>query len=213
MNLSICITNKNRSIVEYSDKKLYLLINCLNNINKLTLTNLKIQIVISDWNSDDLDIENWIKENINNPIIEYVVVKIDGFFNRGKGLNIAFKNSKYDNILFLDADMLISNNMIIEGLKTLDTNNAFFPICYSYNDIDHNLGWWRKEGFGNCMVTRKMIVDIKGWRELDKWGKEDNIFIDNLKKKKYNIVRYNLMNFYHQWHPNDLAWKNKYAKK
>lgn len=208
--VSICITVKNRSKVEANGYTLNLFPNCIQSIVESVPGNIACEIVVSDWGSDDWPLDSWVK-NKAFPL-QVQIIPLEGAFSRGRGLNEAARFAKSDYLFFLDADMLVSSEIITAGIKYLDENKAFFPIVYSFYDSMHQDGWWRKEGFGNCMVTKKMFNEAGRWPDYKAWGKEDNDFYSKIGSVT-EIVREAVPGFYHQWHPDDLIWKNRYAEK
>lgn len=208
--LSICITVKNRSKVDAEGHTLYLFPNCIHSILASIPPGTPCEIVVTDWRSDDLPLETWLA-NAAYPV-PVRIIQQEGHFSRGKGLNEAAKQARGNYLFFLDADLLISYDVIENGLRCLGENKAYFPVVFSFEDIDQIKGWWRHEGFGNCMVTKQMFTATPGWPEYPAWGKEDIDFYSNIKSLS-DVVREEVSGFYHQWHPDDLIWKNRYAEK
>lgn len=163
------------------------------------------EIIIIDFNSDDTDYL-WLEEmNFN-----YKLIKINEHFNRGRGLNLGASYSTGENIFFIDVDMLISKELINQSNEILKTNKAFFPICFSYKSPDHVDGWWRDTGYGMVIVNKEYWEnnDIKWW-EKDSWGLEDSELFEKLKSVS---KRDRGVNFYHQWHSDDIDFKLKHYK-
>lgn len=208
--LSICITVKNRSKVDAEGHTLYLFPNCIQSIITSIPPGIPCEIVVTDWFSDDWPLETWLRKTIYPVPVQ--IIQQDGHFSRGKGLNEAAKHAKGNYLFFLDADMLVSHEVIANGLRYLDENKAYFPVVFSFDHIDHISGRWIHEGFGNCMVTKGMLHAALGWPEYLAWGKEDNDFYSKIKCLT-EVVREEVPGFYHQWHPDDLIWKNRYAAK
>jgi len=209
--LSICITCKNRSLIDINGDKLKLLPNCIDSILAIvTDIDEKVELVISDWDSDDWPLKEWLPQKVDGKIsLNLVSLKKEGF-SRGQGRNIAFQKSKGDKIFFVDADMLFESSYVFnKGLQVLKKGMAFLPICFSYKDIHHINGWWRATGFGNIMVNRDTFITVGPWWEKDTWGKEDDDIMFKL-SKIVKISRENTPGFFHQWHPNELEWKERY---
>jgi len=208
--LSICITIKNRSKVETGSHILNLFPNCIESIKKSISNDIPLDIVVADWDSDDWPMEEWLRKAAYPVPVQ--IIRLQGPFSRGKGLNAAAKAAKGKYLFFLDADVLISREVISTGIEYLNRDKVFFPVVYSFDSPEHITGWWRYEGFGNCMVTKSMFNETMGWPEYKAWGKEDNDFYAKIKSYA-EIVRESIPGFYHQWHPDDLIWKNRYAEK
>ena len=49
-----------------------------------------------------------------------------------------------------------------------------------------------------------------GLPEYNTWGKEDDDFFARLSSLA-EVVREEVPGFYHQWHPNDIEWKDRYS--
>jgi len=62
--LSICITNKNRSKVnwDYISSPLTLFPNCIASIGEQFSIRDKVEIIITDWESDDWPLDEWMPE-------------------------------------------------------------------------------------------------------------------------------------------------------
>lgn len=209
--LSICLTVKNRSRLQVNGHTLHLLPNCLKSVSSSVPKGMECELVITDWKSDDWPLNEWLDHTVTGLPVKHVMLEGD-HFSRGRGLNEAAKAAKGDVLFFVDADSLLNADVIRNGLRYVQEGRAYFPICYSFSDPDHRTGWWRDAGYGNCMVSRSMFETVKGWPEYYKWGKEDDDFKDRL-SENYEIAREEVPGFYHQWHPNELAWKDVYAER
>jgi hypothetical protein len=139
------------------------------------------------------------------------VVTLTGQFSRGRGRNAAADAARADWLFFLDADCLIGKQVLQLGTGALRSEKSFFPILYSYADADHLGGWWRSEGFGNCMLSRDVFERAGCFPDYAHWGEEDVHFFDQVAAIS-DIVRLQVDGFYHQWHPNDFEWKNRYGQ-
>ena len=218
--ISFCIPVKNRSnvtvqwngvsrkktfVTSYKDKprsfNLFLLKNCIQSIIEAKVDGIDFEIIIVDFDSDDLPPKTWAPE-LSASGIEIKIIEVKEAFSRGKGLNLAASNATGSILFFLDADMLISKELIYQIARAnLLERKAFFPICYSYFTPFHKEGWVRSEGWGNLSVTRKMwdSINLKWW-EKKSWGSEDDHMRDSLNNL---YIRKRGIGFYHQWHPED----------
>ena len=197
--------------IKISNKiKLKLLLNCLESLKNIKKENEHFEIILVDFNSDDFDVK-LLETNQNNYIIR--VIKEKNFFSRGKGLNIGLKHSTNDNILFCDADMLFKNHHIFDSLyQEIDNGKVFFPICFDLCEPTHQLGYWRTSGYGICGLNKKLLQEYNyKWSEYDTLGKEDNDFWGFFDKLNLT-TRYKVKGYYHQWHPPNKEFKNKYYK-
>jgi glycosyltransferase involved in cell wall biosynthesis len=202
--ISICITCKNRSKFSHKGKCLYLLPNCIDSIIESSKSlNCKIEVVISDWNSTDWPLEEWLPQKLKN--IDNVCYKIitvnEEIFSAGYGRAIAFKNSSFDKFLFLDADMLVNYDLIKNGISVIDKGGAFFPMSYDIRFNDHtNKGW------GNVFISRENFLRVGPWISREKYGEEDKLFFKKCIVEGIKTTRYYVSNFIHQWHPRYLGW-------
>lgn len=206
--LSICITVKNRSRVLVGDKELRLLPKCIQSIARSVGNSLSCELVLSDWQSDDWPLREWLSQYAG--AMDVKVVAVSGEFCRGRGRNLAADSAKGDVLFFLDADSLICPAVIGDGIKCVQQGKAYFPILYSFRDPDHQSGWWREEGYGNCMVSRQLYKRVGGWPQQRYWGQEDDDFFARISSVA-EVVRPRVPDFYHQWHPDDVAWKDRYV--
>jgi hypothetical protein len=206
--LSICIAIKNRSRVHVDGRELLLFPNCVQSIVQSVPRELPCEIVVTDWMSDDWPLEQWL-EMAARPLLVRVV-QASGGFSRGRGLNLAAAEANGEDLLFTDADCLLSAALIERGLRYVHDNNAFFPVLFSFHDPEHRSGWWRHSGYGNCMMTRGVFERAGRWPQYCSWGKEDTDFFSSVSSIA-QVVREEVPGFYHQWHPEDILWKDQYA--
>ena len=186
--------------------KLNLLLNCLESLQNFK-TNINFEIVIVDFLSDDYQISKLPKKYKNLDI--KLIQTNNKFFSRGKGLNIGFKNCKYNNIFFCDADMEFKSDLVFQkGIEYLNQNKVFFPICFNFVEPSHQFGYYRKSGYGLNFVKKSMLNNYR-WTEYDTHGREDNDFWDYFNNKNM-CVREEVKDYYHQWHPENLEFKIKY---
>lgn len=196
MELSICITVKDRSIVKTPYGDLTLFQNCINSI-KESIDPKTTEVVIVDYNSTDYPLTDWVQESLGD--IKCKMIQIDEKFSRGRGLNLAAENSTGKFLFMLDADMLISKDVVDLGLKYLNEGKVYFPVCFSYKDHTHKTGWWRQSGWGMVFVERTLWEKGK-IPEYYKWGAEDSDFKDFVKDNS-PFIREKCDGLYHQWHP------------
>lgn len=213
--LSICVTIKNRSKCEVRnpDKTLYLFPDCVKSIIEAS-KNLEeeVELVVSDWESTDWPLEEWLPQLTEETMdCSIVTIKDQEYFSRGGGLNTAFDHSEGDYILFLDTDMLITQEFLELGLSSVKKNHSFFPIFYYYKNLEHTEGYWRHTSYGMNMLTRENFLKAGKWYDRKCWGAEDDMLHEELSKIS-KIDRMNAPGFIHQWHPNDMGFKNKYGK-
>jgi glycosyltransferase involved in cell wall biosynthesis len=206
--LSICITVKNRSLIQEQNHELRLFPNCVESIVRSASAYPNIEVVISDWRSDDWPLKDWFEDAI--AAIPHRVIELEGDFNRGKGRNRAAAAARGDGLFFLDADCTIETSICAAAAQCVEQEKAYFPVVYSYDTPAHTTGWWRHTGYGNCAVSRQVFERAGGWPEYDGWGKEDDVFFDKV-SSLVAVVRQETPGFYHQWHPDAVLWKDRYT--
>ncbi len=207
--LSICTTIKNRSNVEAGPHKLKLFPNCVRSLVDAVGDNLDCELVVADWGSNDLPLSQWL--HVEASPLPVTIVSLEGTFSRGHGLNQAAKASHGEILFFLDVDMLVTASVIKAGLHFVNEGKAFFPIVFSFNDPKHTNGQWRRSGYGICMMSRSTFDRTNGWPEFKSWGQEDKLFFRKVGSLQ-DVVRQEQRGLEHQWHPNEVAWKNRYGE-
>ncbi len=206
--ISLCINHKNRSRVKVDDRELLLFPNCVRSIVEAAQGVPDVELVVADWESDDWPLSEWL-QNAAAPI-PVRLVTLQGTFSRGRGRNAAAAAARGNALFFLDADSLLCPLLLESGLRYLAQGKAFFPIVYTFNEPEHRTGWWRGQGYGNCLVTPSMLERAGGWPDYEMWGKEDEEFFEKI-SAIVPVVREEVPGFYHQWHPEEIAWKNRYG--
>lgn len=206
--ISICVTIKNRSRVKVGEHELLLFPNCVKSIVKAARNFNDIELVVTDWESDDWPLNEWLQDYAGP--VRVRVISLQGTFSRGRGLNVAAQHALGDQFLFTDADSLLCSSLLESGQRNLCDGKAFFPVLYSFDGPEHRSGWWRHTGYGNCIVTRSMFEQAGGWPEYESWGKEDDDFFSKISAIA-PVVREEVQGFFHQWHPDDVGWKSRYG--
>jgi len=206
--ISICVNLKNRSRVKVDRRELLLFPNCVRSIVEATQRVPDVELVVADWESDDWPLTEWLQDAAAPLPVR--IITLQGTFSRGRGRNAAAAAARGDALLFLDADSLLCPLLLESGLRYLEQGKAFFPIVYTFNEPEHRTGWWRDQGYGNCLVTRSMLEQAGGWPEYEMWGREDEEFFERI-SGIVPAVREEVTGFYHQWHPEEIVWKNRYG--
>ena len=206
--LSICVALKNRSRVMVDGRELQLFPNCVKSI--VQSAPAETELVVADWNSNDWPLHEWLIEAAAPLAVQ--VIPMEGSFSRGRGLNKAAQAARGDVFFFTDADCLLCPLVIEQGRCYVREGKVYFPVLYSFDGPDHGGGWWRHSGFGNCIIARQLYEKTNGWPEYSKWGKEDDHFFERVSAIA-PVVREEVPGFYHQWHPEDILWKDQYAER
>ena len=207
--LSICITNKNRSKVEWDDLEspLTLFPNCIASIGRLFSIKDKVEIIVADWASTDWPLTEWMPSVCKSP---YNIVNIDKEgFSKGYGVNEAVKRARGDTLFLLDADMILtSRNIVGTGMQVASQGGAYFPIP---KYIVNKNGEFRYNcGVGNMILSKELFNAAGGMPEYWRYGFEDTDFYKKLESMNVNIASRPEDSFIHPWHPQSLAFKEQY---
>ena len=207
--LSICITVKNRSRGTCSRRPLQLFPRCMLSLVHACRILQEcgfVEIVSTDWQSDDWPLMDWLPK-LDSPVPIRVGNLCTGL-SRGMGRNFAAQGATFDNLFFLDADMLVSDEAL--GISWFNARRgvATFPVVYGYTDQEHlHLVKFGPEATGNCCVTRSMWEAVGGFPEKRVWGGEDVDFLHAI-ERRYPVERPDAPGLIHQWHPD--KWRSQY---
>ena len=209
-NLSICVNVKDRSRDKCSGRSLTLFPNCVSSlvysIRESQVAFGIIQLSVADWGSVDWPLTEWL-ESFAAGEMEVAIITPDGAFSRGRGRNLAAEAARYNNLFFLDADMIVVPEVIRDGMECLAKNVAYFPEPWGYRDQDNTSTYRMDRGTGNCFVTRDQWMTAGKFPERTTWGHEDTDFHEMI-GRHYEIHRPPVPRFLHQWHPNGWRWRH-----
>jgi glycosyltransferase involved in cell wall biosynthesis len=207
--LSICITVKNRSRVEWEnlEEPLLLLPNCIQSIGQQFSKKDKVEIVISDWQSTDWHLHEWMPKVCQNP---YRIVTIDKEgFSKGHGVNVAVEHAMGDTIFLMDADMILnSRKPVAEGMQVVNHGGVYFPIPkYIVNKEGH---FRYSCGVGNMIIDKQMFKDLGRMPEYWRYGFEDSDFYKLVEQKGIKVMSRPTTDLIHPYHPQSLAFKEQF---
>ncbi|MEZ0264845.1 MAG: glycosyltransferase [Phycisphaerae bacterium] len=206
--LSVCVALKNRSRVLADGRELRLFPTLVESLARTAPPNT--ELVVADWDSDDWPLAEWLPDAVGPVALR--VVRMAGRFTRGGGRNAAAAAARGDTLFFTDADCLLSPAVFERGAALLREGKAFFPVLYSLLDPDHRTGFWHHWGYGNALMTRAVFDQVGGWPDYKKWGREDVHFFERV-SALVPTVREEVPGFFHQWHPDDVLWKDPYGER
>jgi len=200
--ISICVGTRNRSTS--------LLTNLIPSLNKCKLKK-DIALSICNCHSDDIpNLESRIRKLWRGKLY-YTNSKTK--FTRSSSLNIAVRQSKEPILFICDCDISVPDNLVELMTKNITLNRVWYPICFSLyvnrpKIIQEDNGKWRRLGFGIVGIHRKKFNAMKGYSETFKeWGGEDTYMY---KSTTGTIIRSQCEGLFHNWHPEDLEYKNRY---
>ncbi len=206
--LSICTTIKNRSRVNTERGQIYLFPECIKSLANSLLPDDDVELVITDWESNDWPIREWIENVIPHVPIHIVTIQADSF-SAGKGRNVAAEHCNGDTIFFMDADMIVNREVIIDGWNITSKDMVYYPtVKYEMDDgrqIIH-------EGGGNVFMSKSIFNKSGKWPEYWKHGFEDTDYVKQVTGIAPLITNNNL-SIFHQWHPQTALFKDAYASK
>jgi len=132
-------------------------------------------------------------------------------FQKSKLYNISAKAVKTKYICFLDADVILDFNFILENLNDQDLIRPFDKVIYLSEDQSNNYinkselpqsdyfedDYWGKY---SILIKKDLFNKTEGFDERIKgWGWEDLDFVHNkLKNREPYVIK---SNGYHLWHP------------
>lgn len=181
---------------------------CIKALSNSLVLDSNVELVVTDWESTDWPIKEWIEEVIPYIPITLVTIKADGF-SAGKGRNIAAKYATGNNIFFLDADIIVNHETIDFGLIQCENNKVYYPTVKYETELKGKQ--IIHEGGGNLFICKDIFNKIGPWPEYWNHGWEDVKLVDNIKKANIPIVTNDKISIFHQWHP-DGDWKKHNVK-
>jgi hypothetical protein len=211
MNISFLIILKNRINLKCETPNGIITLNLFyNNISSLKTLIKKDDLwefVIVDFASTDANVDDFLKTHIDLPNMSYKLITLNEEFNKGKGFNNGINYCTYDTVFCLDTDMIIRTYDIFNDIYkyVIEQNKVFFPICFSYYDINHTKGWKRDSGKGNVIFQKNNFCK---YIEKNSWGKEDDNNFNIFSKLNKAVREYYNDKFIHQWHP-PTEWKTE----
>lgn len=179
---------------------------CLSNIIEES-KKFESEIIVVDDNSRDQTIE------IVKKFKTIKIVKLDNNKGVGNARNIGAKIAKYEILCFIDSDLVISDNSIVNLIKKLNQNSNIGSVSAIQEIINLNTTDWSSNfvclkscyGFENvekeaefsvctsefCVMTKETLNQVGGWKPLRNAGGEEfdlGYKINQLNKRNYKII-------------------------
>lgn len=193
--ISICIPIKNRSIFTYRGQRHEIFPRAVRRLVDIFKHHAELEIIIVDGNSIDWPLDQWVSQELKN--VPHKIVSTDLPFSRGKYTNLAVQNAQTNNLLLMEAGMLLSPRVISRGLELLRAGTVFMPYYVRYRDAGF---WFKGIGTGNVVINTETFWRVGGWPE-SATGHCDTLFMHALVVNKVKIVRELIEDFEHIWHP------------
>ena len=215
--VSICVPLKNRTSisVEHAGKPLLLKLfaNGARRLFEIIEPDDHWEVVVADFHSDDVNVAEFLsglRSHYRCPNLEVKHMMVEGKYNLGKARNLAAVHASADILFFMDADMTFANRLVFDTAYQIvgGAGKVYFPIVETYLGPGHENHKPRPTGKGNVFMLRRHWEQRK-WAELDHWGREDDQMFDFFDAKRL-AYRDQAGSLFHQWHPNDLAFKSRY---
>ena len=187
---------------------------CLINILEES-KNFDSEIIVVDDNSSDKTIEI---------IKKFKLIKLIELENNegvGNARNIGADNAKYEILCFIDSDLIITKNSIINLVKKLNQNKNIGSVSAIQKVINLNTKDWSSNfvclkscyGFEYvekeaefsvcasefCVMSKEILKQVGGWKSLRNAGGEEfdlGYKINQLNKKNYKIIDASYKTFY-----------------
>lgn len=179
---------------------------CLSNIIEES-KKLESEIIVIDDNSSDQTIE--IVKKFKN----VKLIKLDNNKGVGNARNVGSKIAKHETLCFIDSDLVITSNSIVNLIKKLNQSSNIGSVSAIQEMINLNTKDWSSNfvclkscyGFENieketefsvctsefCVITKKTLYRVGGWKPFRNAGGEEfdlGYKINQLNKKNYKII-------------------------
>ncbi|MCG8650963.1 MAG: glycosyltransferase family 2 protein [Pirellulales bacterium] len=202
--LSVCVALKNRSRIRHQQRKLELFPRCVESLAQAARDIGAVELIVADFQSQDWPLGQWLERAAGDLLLR--VLHLDGEFSRGQGLNQAARQATGDCLLLLDADMLVTADLLARGIDAVKQGRAFFPIFLRL-DPNGNPQSAAAASYGNAFVSRDLFQSVGGVPEFRSWGGEDDVFHDRI-RQRVPVLREPVTGFQHQWHPDHCRHEN-----
>ena len=187
---------------------------CLINILEES-KNFDSEIIVVDDNSSDKTIEI---------IKKFKLIKLIELENNegvGNARNVGADNTKYEKLCFIDSDLIITKNTIINLVKKLNQNKTIGSVSAIQKVINLNTKDWSSNfvclkscyGFEHvekeaefsacasefCVMSKEILKQVGGWKSLRNAGGEEfdlGYKINQLSKKKRDSIWQNIRSFW-----------------
>ena len=187
---------------------------CLINILEES-KNFDSEIIVVDDNSSDTTTE------ITKKFKLIKLIELENNEGVGNARNIGADNAKYEILCFIDSDLIITKNSIINLVKKLNQDKTIGSVSAIQKVINLNTKDWSSNfvclkscyGFEHvekeaefsacasefCVMSKEILKQVGGWKSLRNAGGEEfdlGYKINQLNKKNYKIIDASYKTFY-----------------
>ena len=179
---------------------------CLSNIIEES-KKFESEIIVIDDNSSDQTIEIVKKFKLIK------LIELENNEGVGNARNIGADNAKYEILCFIDSDLIITKNSIMNLVKKLNQDKTIGSVSAIQKVINLNTKDWSSNfvclkscyGFEHvekeaefsacasefCVMSKEILKQVGGWKSLRNAGGEEfdlGYKINQLNKKNYKII-------------------------
>lgn len=167
-------------------------------IEQLEAEKIEYEIIVIDDNS-------LVKKELNREFLSKQVkakyIELQDNVGRALIRNLLAKEAKYENLIFLDCDVLPKSDFIKNYLKEIDSDvvcggreyllqkpSEEFILHWTYGQR-REIKALRKKNFfsSNFMIKKQVFEKVQFDNEINGYGHEDTVFAMSLEKKGYKI--------------------------
>lgn len=207
--------NYTKNPLKTQDNKLILLLfpHFLRSLKKLKEDSDDWIIIVSDYNSTDVPIQEMMEHELGSSIPWHIEgIQDYPFFDRGGGLakaaKVADEKYKADILFFCDADLMFTRREVIDrAIEVSSQGKFYYPIFFAFTNPEHSAGFWRDTSFGNFACRLEDYKKTEGWYHNISWGWEDRALADSIPPQLKE--RESVQGFLHQWHPMEWEFRVK----
>ncbi len=206
--LNILVAHCARSVVDTGAGRLELFTRTIQSLgHAVAQSSLPAVLLVADFPRDGemAPLKRWLWKCP----LPHRIVPMKGPFNKGLALNRLTLLALSENLLFLDADMLVPPELLVRGMEALSARKAWFP-GYLAQQRDGTLRPPKAIATGNAFMRRQDILRRGGWPEQEHWGGFDRPVSRWFEAEGLCCepleTRIPVEGFIHLWHPKGLGW-------
>lgn len=189
---------------------------CLQSLQDQTVAYEKMDIIISDIDSD-IYYKGRHKEICDKYKVRHIYTETGTIWNISRARNIGIRNAKAPYVMTTDVDCIFAPDFMEVVLRHLDKSKIIHcrvsDLPQDYEDGFMNFHWMNKIsatrptfGYGGCQVfSKEWVFKIHGFdEEYIGWGADDTDFYHRAIQDGLESVWIGKeTSLFHQWHPTD----------